>query len=88
MRQLSRRYPDDPEAGTLYADSLMTMSPWTYWGADGEFYSPGTVEAAAALERVVEKFLQHPGANHLYIHLMENSPTPERALPHATDWHN
>ncbi len=83
MQQLSHRYPDDPEAGTLYADSLMTMSPWTYWGADGKPYSPGTVEAAAALERVVEKFLQHPGANHFYIHLMENSQTPERALPHA-----
>lgn len=61
MRQLFHRYPDDPEAGTLYADSLMTMSPWTYWGADGKPYSPVTLEAAAALERVVEKFLQHQG---------------------------
>ena len=83
MRQLFQRYPDDPDAGTFYADSLMTMSPWTYWGADGEPYFRGTVEAAAALERVVEMFPRHPGANHLYIHLMENSQTPERALPHA-----
>ncbi len=83
MRQLFHRYPDDPDAGTFYADSLMTMSPWTYWGADGEPYFPGAVEAAAALERVVEMFPRHPGANHLYIHLMENSQTPERALPHA-----
>jgi len=83
MRQLFHRYPDDPDAGMFYADSLMTMSPWTYWGADGEPYFPGTLEASAALESIVEQFPQHPGANHLYIHLMENSQTPEQALPHA-----
>ena len=83
MRRLLERYPSDPDAGMLYADALMTMSPWTYWGADGKPYFSGTLEAATALEHVIEKLPQHPGANHLYIHLMENSQTPERALPHA-----
>jgi tetratricopeptide (TPR) repeat protein len=82
MQSLFQRYPDDPEAGTLYADSLMTMIAWFYWGPDGRPYAE-TVKAATALEQVVKQFPQHPGANHLYIHLLENSQTPEKALPHA-----
>ncbi len=79
MKELFTRYPDDPEAGTFYADSLMTTSPWNYWNPDGS-PRPGMTEAVTALERVMAMRPNHPGANHLYVHLFENSQTPSRAL--------
>lgn len=79
MKELFTRYPDDPEAGTFYADSLMTMSPWNYWMPDGQ-PRPGTTEVVTALERVMAMRPNHPGANHLYVHLFENSQNPSRAL--------
>jgi len=79
MKDLFTRYPDDPEAGTFYADSLMTMSPWNYWRPDGS-PRPGTTEVVTALERVMAMRSNHPGANHLYVHLFENSQNPSRAL--------
>jgi tetratricopeptide (TPR) repeat protein len=79
MKELFTRYPDDPEAGTFYADSLMTMSPWNYWRPDGS-PRPGTTEVVTALERVMAMRPNHPGANHLYVHLFENSQNPSRAL--------
>jgi tetratricopeptide (TPR) repeat protein len=79
MKELFTRYSDDPEAGTFYADSLMTMSPWNYWRPDGS-PRPGTTEVVTALERVMAMRPNHPGANHLYVHLFENSQNPSRAL--------
>ncbi len=79
---LHERYPNDPEVGTLYALALMTASPWDYWTPDGQ-PRPGTTEAMAALNSVLNGHPEHPGANHLFIHLMENSQHPELALPHA-----
>src|SRR5260370_14744101 len=79
MKELFTRYPDDPEAGAFYADSLMTMSPWNYWRPDGS-PRPGTPEVVTALERVMAMRPNHPGANHLYVHLFENSQNPSRAL--------
>jgi tetratricopeptide (TPR) repeat protein len=79
MKELFTRYTDDPEAGTFYADSLMTMSPWNYWRPDGS-PRPGTTEVVTALERVMAMRPNHPGANHLYVHLFENSQNPSRAL--------
>jgi tetratricopeptide (TPR) repeat protein len=76
------RYPMDPDAGALVADAHMVTTPWRYWGFDGE-PMPGTSAAARALENVIGRWPDHPGANHLYIHLMESSQTPERALPSA-----
>jgi tetratricopeptide (TPR) repeat protein len=82
MREVLARYPADPEAGTLYAAARMTLSPWNYWTPDGK-PRPGTEEVDAALQRVMRAYPVHPGANHLYTHLMESSQNPERALPHA-----
>jgi tetratricopeptide (TPR) repeat protein len=81
-RAVHQRYPDDLEAGFLHADALMIHSKWSYWTRDG---SPlqGTREAAAALERVLALNSKHPGAVHLYIHLLESSAEPDRALPQA-----
>ena len=81
-RALAERYRDDSDAGTLYADAFMTSSPWTYWDREGKPVR-GTLAAAESLERVMERNLKHPGANHLYIHLLEASLEPERALPQA-----
>jgi len=82
MRALSGRYPDDLDALTLYADSLMIPTRWHWYGADGK-PAAGMSEAERALEEVMRRWPQHPGANHLYIHAVESSPTPERAIPSA-----
>jgi len=81
-QSLFERFPEDPDAGVLVADAHMVTTPWRYWGFDGE-PMPGTSDAAAALERVIEFRPDHPGANHLYIHLQESSQAPERALASA-----
>jgi tetratricopeptide (TPR) repeat protein len=82
MRQLVARYPDDLDAATLFAEALMDLSPWSYWTASGQA-RPGTAELVSSLERVLARDTTHPGANHYYIHAMEASPHPERALPAA-----
>jgi tetratricopeptide (TPR) repeat protein len=82
MRELAARYPDDLDAVTLFAESVMDLSPWQYWTPDGQAtkYTP---EIVAALESVLARNANHPGANHYYIHAVEASRSPERALPSA-----
>ena len=82
MGDLARRYPDDLDAATLYADSLMNLRPWRLWNADGT-PAEGTNEIVATLEGVLRRDPNHIGAMHLYIHAVEASPNPERALPYA-----
>lgn len=82
MKELAHRYPDDLDAGVLYADSLMNLNPWQLWTKDGK-PAPGTEEIIAVLENVLKRDPNHLGANHLYIHAVEASPSPERALPSA-----
>ena len=82
MKELARRHPDDLDAQTLYADALMSLRPWQLWGKDGR-PAEGTEEVVAVLEGVLRRDPEHLGANHLYIHAVEASPTPERALPSA-----
>ena len=82
MRDLTRRYPDDLEAATLFAQSLMDTSPWNYWDQEGkprEF----TGDVIAALESVLRRKPDHIGAIHMYIHAVEASPDPKRAEPYA-----
>jgi tetratricopeptide (TPR) repeat protein len=81
-RSVLDRYPDDLEAGFMYADAVMIRGAWNYWRRDGSPL-PGTWEAAAALEHVMVLEPNHPGAVHLYVHLFESSGEPERALPQA-----
>jgi hypothetical protein len=82
MRELRHRYPDDPDASVLYAESLMDFHPYHLWTYDGQ---PGenTLEIASVLEGVLQRWPDHLGANHFYIHTMEASPYPERALSSA-----
>jgi hypothetical protein len=82
MRDLSRHYPDDLDAATLYAESLMNLNPWKLWTLDGK-PAPGTEEIVRVLESVLRRDPDHLGANHYYIHAVEASPHPERALPSA-----
>jgi tetratricopeptide (TPR) repeat protein len=77
MRGLSRKYPADLDAATLFAEAMMDLRPWHYWLPDGH-PQPGTEEVVKALESVMARNPKHPGANHLYIHIME-AVTPERA---------
>jgi tetratricopeptide (TPR) repeat protein len=82
MRELARKYPDDLDAATLFAESLMDLNPWKLWSQDGR---PGenTEEIVRVLESVLERDPTHAGANHYYIHAVEASPSPQRALPSA-----
>ena len=83
MRQVYTTYPDDPEVATMYADAMMNLRPWQLWKADG---SPetDTPELVKVLEGILRRHPDHPGANHYYIHAVEASPTPDRALASAT----
>ena len=82
MHDLSLRYPDDLDAATLYAESLMDLNPWKLWTLDGE-PTEHTEEILAVLESVLRRDPEHIGANHYYIHAVEASPHPERALTSA-----
>jgi tetratricopeptide (TPR) repeat protein len=82
MAAFVRNYPDDLDAKTLYAESIMCLSRWDYWEPDGK-PKRDTDEFVAVLEEVLRREPHHIGANHYYIHAVEASPTPERALPSA-----
>jgi len=78
MREVARQFPDDLEASTFFADSMMNLRPWNLWTVDGA-PQPGTEEIVATLERVIARNPTHPGALHLYIHAVEASRDPGRA---------
>ncbi|MDQ8204318.1 hypothetical protein [Pelagicoccus sp. SDUM812003] len=71
-------FPNDPDVGTIYADSLMNLQPWNYW--DNEGNPIGRIdEITQTLETVLANRPDHPGANHFYIHAVEASQDPNRA---------
>jgi len=82
MRQLAKDYPDDPDAATLYAESMMNLRPWHLWTLDGK-PQEDTLEIVSVLEGVLRRYPNHSGANHYYIHTVEASTNAERALPSA-----
>lgn len=82
MKELMQRYPDDLDAATLYAESMMNLRPWKLWTPDGK-PAEGTEEIVATLEGVLRRDPLHTGANHYYIHAVEASRNPERALASA-----
>lgn len=79
MRKVAARFPDDLDVQALFAESLMNLRPWDLWSKDGQ-PRPETPEIVATLERVLARDPRHPGANHYYIHTLEASPHPEKAL--------
>ncbi len=83
MGEVAKNYPDDLDAATLYAESMMNLRPWRLWTLDGK-PEEGTAELVAVLEGVLRRNPNHSGANHYYIHAVEASTTAERALPSAS----
>lgn len=82
MRVLYERYSDDPLIAALFAESLMILRPWKHWSPDGK-PAEETPEIVAVLERALKQTPDHPALCHFYIHVMEASPTPGKALPAA-----
>lgn len=82
MREVVKTYPDDLDAATLFAESGMGLHPWGLWHQDGT-PQEGTEEIVATLESVMKRDPNHLGAIHYYIHAVEASNSPERALAGA-----
>ena len=82
MKLVWQEFPNDANAGTLYAAALMNQMPWNYW-LDGDTPKPATAEIIRTLERVQEMAPDHPGAHHYYIHIVEASNDPDRGVPSA-----
>jgi tetratricopeptide (TPR) repeat protein len=82
MRQVVSEFPDDLDAATLFAEAGMNLHPWGLWHVDGT-PETGTDEIVSILESVMKRDPNHLGAVHYYIHAVEASPTPERALAGA-----
>ncbi|WP_138467602.1 tetratricopeptide repeat protein [Poseidonocella sp. HB161398] len=88
MRPVYQRFPDDLDVTAVFVEALMNRTPWALWDTSLGQPAKGasTEEARAALERAFAHHpdaWRHPGLLHFYIHLMEMSPTPEKALPHG-----
>lgn len=78
MREVWKAYPGDPDVGAFFAESMLDLRPWDQWTPEGR-PQPGTEEIVSTLEAVLRLDLQHPFANHLYIHAVEASAHPELA---------
>ncbi|MGX4642720.1 tetratricopeptide repeat protein [Massilia sp. SYSU DXS3249] len=83
MTEAARAHPNNDTIQVLFAESLMDLAPWDYWAAAGTQPKHRTAETVDALERVLERNPSHPGAAHYYIHTMEASAQPDKALPAA-----
>jgi len=82
LREVARRFPEDADVLTLLADALMVPHGRDYWRKSGA-PRPWTGEILALLEKALALAPDHPGANHFYVHMLEDSPTPERARDSA-----
>ena len=82
MREVMKRFPDDLDAATLFAEAAMNLHPWSLWRPDGT-PEEGTEEIVAMLESVIRREPNHLGAIHYYIHSVEASNSPARALAGA-----
>src|SRR3954453_12963173 len=79
MREVWKKYPKDQDVGAFFAESMMDLSPWNQWTIEGQ-PNPGTEEIVATLETVMKMNPSHPFANHLYVHAVEASQHPEKAV--------
>ncbi len=85
MREVVKKYPDDLDAQAILGEALMDLHPWDYWNVKKGKAQPWTGEILGILETVMAKNEQHPGANHLYIHAVEASPTNAKKGVAAAD---
>ncbi len=81
MTKVAKQYPNDADIQTLYAASIMNTVPWDYWDKEGN-PSPNIKEAKLALEKAMQLNINHPGANHYFIHMVE-LPKPDLGVPSA-----
>ncbi len=82
LKEVYQQYSDDPNIVTIYAESLMDLHPWDLYDENREA-KEWTPEIVAIIEGILEKHPNHAGANHLYIHAVEASASPDRSLPSA-----
>jgi tetratricopeptide (TPR) repeat protein len=82
MERVATRFPNDPDVRVIAAEAMMTANAWKLWTLDGK-PAPGTLKILAQLEAALAAQPMHPGANHYYIHAIEASPAPEKAVPSA-----
>ena len=83
MQSVARSFTDDPDIAALAAKSLMLLSPWDYWIESGRTPKEHAGKALALLESALATSPNHIAAIHYYIHLVEASDRPERALFYA-----
>lgn len=83
MKKVYNQFPSDPDIGALYAESLMNLHPWDLYEKHTKKPRPWTPELVAVLEHLIQQNPRHPGAHHFYIHALETSSTPEKALESA-----
>ncbi len=82
MGRVHAAFPHDADVVALYAESLMNLQPWDYWTHDGR--PKGRIEEiVSVIERGLTSYPDHPGLNHFYIHAVEASDDPDRAVPAA-----
>jgi tetratricopeptide (TPR) repeat protein len=82
MKTVAQQYSHDLDVQTLYAEALMNINAWKLWSPNGN-PGPDTEQIVATLESVLAHDPRHPGANHYYVHTMEASPHPEKAIAAA-----
>jgi tetratricopeptide (TPR) repeat protein len=85
MRKVFEAYPGDLDVRAVFAESMMNETPWKMWDLRSGKPAEGarTEECRVVLEDAFDKIpasWEHPGLLHLYVHLMEMSPFPQRAL--------
>ncbi|SHL21232.1 hypothetical protein SAMN05444266_102467 [Chitinophaga jiangningensis] len=83
MKKVYDQYPSDPDVGALYAEALMDLHPWDLYDKKTKTPKPWTPPVTKVLEHLMQLNPKHPGAHHFYIHALEASATPEKALPSA-----
>lgn len=83
MKKVYDQFPSDPDVGALYAESIMDLHPWDLYDKKTKARKAWTPELLSVLEHLMKINPQHPGAHHFYIHALEASATPEKAIPSA-----
>jgi len=83
MKKVYAQFPSDPDIGALYAEAMMDLHPWDLYDKETKKPRTWTPELTSVLEYLMKTNPRHPGSHHFYIHALEASATPERALASA-----
>lgn len=83
MEKVHKQFPTHPDIGALYADALMNLHPWDLYDKKTKKPKNWTPELVSVLEQLIKMNPKHPGAHHFYVHALEGSSNPEKALSSA-----